>query len=230
MILNNKINTNILAPKHPVPVSIRLSLLLALIGGFLDAYTFIDRGGVFANTQTGNIVLLGIHLSNGDWLHSLIYFLPILAFIIGVLVSNFFKDNNKYNAEKAIIIIEIIILTLLAFIPNNISDTFVNIIISFIASVQVSTFRKLVNYPYCSTMCTGNLRSASDAFFLYTKSKDKEQLKKFSAYILIIIFFILGAILSAFITNKYNAKSLLVCVLLLILAYALLHFDKKRDI
>lgn len=227
MFLENKLNKSLFSPKHPVSISIRLSLLLALIGGFLDAYTFIDRGGVFANAQTGNIVLLGIHIANRDWLHMLLYLLPIIAFIIGVLVSNFIKNDTKYHTEKAVIIIEIIIILFLSFIPDSVSDTFVNIVISFIASVQVSTFRKLIDYPYCSTMCTGNLRSASDAFFLYIKTKDNNELKKCSAYILIIVFFILGAILSSFITTHYNAKSLLVCVFLLIIAYILLHFDNK---
>ena len=32
---------------------------LALSGGFQDAYSFLARGHVFANAQTGNIVLLG---------------------------------------------------------------------------------------------------------------------------------------------------------------------------
>ena len=41
-----------------------LGILLAVVGGFLDAYTSICRGHVFANAQTGNIVLLGVHLTN----------------------------------------------------------------------------------------------------------------------------------------------------------------------
>ena len=40
-----------------------LGIMLALTGGFLDAYTYITRGGVFANAQTGNIVLMGINLA-----------------------------------------------------------------------------------------------------------------------------------------------------------------------
>ena len=40
--------------------TILIGTLLALAGGFLDAYTYICRGGVFANAQTGNIVLFSI--------------------------------------------------------------------------------------------------------------------------------------------------------------------------
>ena len=45
--------------------SFRLGAVLALTGGFLDAYTYLIRGGVFANAQTGNIVLLGVRLMRG---------------------------------------------------------------------------------------------------------------------------------------------------------------------
>ena len=43
--------------------SLRMGGLLAAIGGFLDSYTYIARGGVFANAQTGNLVLLGLRLA-----------------------------------------------------------------------------------------------------------------------------------------------------------------------
>lgn len=38
--------------------SLILNLLLAFSGGFQDAYTYIVRDNVFANAQTGNIVLM----------------------------------------------------------------------------------------------------------------------------------------------------------------------------
>lgn len=37
-------------------------LVLTLSGGLQDAYSYFVRGRVFANAQTGNIVLLGGHL------------------------------------------------------------------------------------------------------------------------------------------------------------------------
>ena len=45
--------------------SFRIGALLAIIGGFFDAYSYLCRGGVFANAQTGNIVLLGVNIANG---------------------------------------------------------------------------------------------------------------------------------------------------------------------
>ena len=42
------------------------------------------RGKVFANAQTGNIVLLSTHLFEGDWGQALRYLVPVLAFLLGI--------------------------------------------------------------------------------------------------------------------------------------------------
>ena len=39
--------------------------LLSLSGGLQDAYTYLARGEVFANAQTGNIVLMSVRLFEG---------------------------------------------------------------------------------------------------------------------------------------------------------------------
>ena len=53
--------------EHPAQMSEAYSLgaLLTVGGGFLDAYTYFTRGGVFSNAQTGNLVLLAIRLAQG---------------------------------------------------------------------------------------------------------------------------------------------------------------------
>ena len=42
--------------------SFELGCVLAVSGGFMDAYSYICRDKVFANAQTGNILLFGINL------------------------------------------------------------------------------------------------------------------------------------------------------------------------
>ena len=43
--------------------AVSTGIFLTLSGGFQDAYTYYCRGNVFANAQTGNIVLMGSHLA-----------------------------------------------------------------------------------------------------------------------------------------------------------------------
>lgn len=47
--------------------TIRLGMLLAVSGGFMDAYSYIERDQVFANAQTGNMLLFGVNLSEGNF-------------------------------------------------------------------------------------------------------------------------------------------------------------------
>ena len=77
--------------------SLLLGIILAIVGGYLDAYTYIIRGGVFANAQTGNIVLLGINLAEGNFSNVIHYLIPILAFALGVLITEAVKQKLKVN-------------------------------------------------------------------------------------------------------------------------------------
>lgn len=43
-----------------------LSAILAISGGFQDAYTYNVREEVFSNAQTGNVVLMSQHFLMGD--------------------------------------------------------------------------------------------------------------------------------------------------------------------
>ena len=53
--------------------SFPVGVLLAISGGLMDAYSYLYRGHVFANAQTGNVLMFSIHLSKGEWMSSLHY-------------------------------------------------------------------------------------------------------------------------------------------------------------
>ena len=49
--------------KKQMSESLLIGTLLAVSGGLMDAYSYLFRGQVFANAQTGNILLLSVHLA-----------------------------------------------------------------------------------------------------------------------------------------------------------------------
>jgi len=53
-----------------------VGVMLAMVGGYLDAYTYISRDHVFANAQTGNMVLLAINIKEESWLKVFLYLMP----------------------------------------------------------------------------------------------------------------------------------------------------------
>ena len=117
--------------------TLTVGYLLAFAGGFLDVYTYICRDGVFANAQTGNMVLLGVNVAKGDFLPALSYLIPVLAFVLGVVISYFIKskflENDFLQWKQIVLGVEIASLIAVAFVPSGkISDMIVHIIISFV--------------------------------------------------------------------------------------------------
>lgn len=204
----------------------RLGIILALVGGFLDAYTYISRGNVFANAQTGNIVLLGVNFAQGNFKMVGFYFLPILAFFIGIIAAEMIKKRHKYNENihwrQIIIVIEIITLLIVGFIPGGRLDMLSNILISFVCSLQVESFRKINGNAYATTMCTGNLRSATEHLYNFKQTKDKNILKNSVQYYGIICFFIIGAIIGSILTDIFMTKSVLFTLIGLLIVFMLM--------
>ena len=211
--------------------SLKIGVILAITGGFLDAYTFLSRGKVFANAQTGNIVLLGTNLFQGEYKKALTYLIPVSSFIVGVFISEFiklkFKNNEKIHWRQIIVFIEIFLLVLVAFMPENLNNL-ANIIVSFICAMQVESFRKINGISCATTMCTGNLRSGTELLFKYIKTKEPDLKEKCINYYGIDLLFILGAGLGALFTNTFKEKAVLFCCVTLFIGFIVIFI--KEDI
>lgn len=205
--------------------SYRIGTLLALAGGFLDAYTFLCRGGVFANAQTGNIVLLGVNMASGRWEAAVTYFMPVAAFFFGIclaeMIKRRFRENPSMHWRQIILVVEIGVLTVVAFLPAQ-RDTLANILVSFICSMQVESFRKVHGNPYATTMCTGNLRSATEQLYQYRITRDKARLRNSLEYYGIILFFILGAALGTLFSGWLDKFAVLLACGFLLVAFGLM--------
>ena len=98
-------------------------------------------------------------------------------------------------------------------------DTAVNILVSFVCAVQVESFRKVNGHSVATTMCTGNLRSATEQIFHYVRTRDPDTKKTILSYYEIVVFFALGATLGAALSALFAEKAILFCCLFLIIAF-----------
>ena len=73
--------------------SIELGIILALAGGFMDVYSYIGRDHVFANAQTGNILLVGVSISEGNWALAGRYFFPVVSFAVGTMLADLVHER-----------------------------------------------------------------------------------------------------------------------------------------
>lgn len=199
--------------------SFHLAAILAITGGYMDAYTYLARGKVFANAQTGNIVLLGIEIMDGKFIETTKYLIPIVAFVVGIFVAEMIR--NKYSTFKRvawrqiILLIEILALIITAFLPIGSMDIVANTIISFVSALQMGSFRYVNGNPFVSTMCTGNLRSGTECLYHYVFKGNKGMKNKWMHYYGIILFFIAGAALGAWVTHQISGYAIMGCCLLL---------------
>lgn len=215
--------------------SMRLGALLAVAGGFFDAYTYLCRGGVFANAQTGNIVLLGLELAEREWLRALAYLAPILAFALGVVVAEVVKQRGKARQaggagmhwRQVIVLAEFVLLAVAAFLPQRMNMA-VNILISFVCAMQVEAFRKVRGSAFATTMCTGNLRSGTEQLVIWRQTGDANAARKARHYYCTILFFILGAALGAVCTDTLGERALLITCVPLLAVFGIMFIREEQ--
>ena len=122
---------------------------------------------------------------------------------------------------------EIILIFVVGLIPNQ-YDTIANIIVPFTCAIQISTFRKVKGYACATTMCTGNLRVATESLFGFITSKDKNQLKKSLTYYVVITFFLIGAIIGLVACKFWNIHAVWLCCIMLLVLFPLMHNWHKK--
>ena len=205
-----------------------LSAILALSGGFQDAYTYNVRNGVFSNAQTGNVVLMSQHLMEGNWMRALHYLFPVLAFAFGVLVAerigHTYKNARKIHWRQIVVLIEILILLAVGFMPQKFNMA-ATMLVSFACAMQVQSFRKVNGFSYASTMCIGNLRSGTAALSFYLRERRPEQLRQAMYYLGIIVLFAIGAGIGGNLSANYGIHMIWVSCGLLIVSFLLMFLD-----
>ena len=207
-----------------------LSAVLALSGGFQDAYTYNVRDEVFSNAQTGNIVLMSQHLMGGDWATALHYLFPLFAFALGVFVAeqigHRYKTYTKLHWRQIVVAIELVLLLVVGFIPTQ-YNIIATALVSFACSMQVQTFRKVHGYGYASTMCIGNLRSGTESLSIYLRDKKPEALRKALHYYGIICVFAIGAGAGGICSLHIGLRAIWVSSLLLCIAFGMMQKEHR---
>ena len=211
--------------------SLLTASFIILSGGLQDAYTYFCRGKVFANAQTGNIVLFSAHLFEGEWALSASYLVPLLAFMLGVFVAECvhrrYKSMEKVHWRQLIILAEIVLLFLVGFLPQSV-NTLANALVSFVCAMQVQTFRKVRGHAYASTMCIGNMRSGTDALCAYFHTHDKKILQKSLTYFAVIGIFAVGAGFGALLTKHFAERGIWVSCVLLAVSFLIMFIREEN--
>lgn len=212
--------------------SLRLGIMLAFIGGFMDAYSYICRGEVFANAQTGNMLLVGVNLYEGKFDNVIHYLFPVMFFGIGILIAEIlrYKLENKdlFHWRQLSILLEALVLFGVGFMPQSM-NLIANSITSLACGIHVESFRKIRGNGIATTMCIGNFRSANENMFKYFMEDDKAAGEKSLLYFFIILCFVIGAIAGNFFVKLFNEIAITFDSLFLFTAFVVLSMDLRKN-
>ena len=154
-----------------------IACLFALMGGYLDAYSYLAHGHVFANAQTGNVVLFGVSAASDDWRDAAQHLPPIAAFICGVAAARQLRVQATKRTFPAMLIcmaMQLIVLAMLAAMGATMPNALVVPAISFVAALQNTSFSKLGPWSFNSAMTTGNIRTATSGLMNWLLRQDRQ--------------------------------------------------------
>ena len=216
--------------KWQMSESILAGIWLAMAGGFMDAYSYLCRDEVFANAQTGNMLLFGVSVTQGKLDKAFQYICPVIAFTLGILLSELvhhkWEEKNKFHWRQIAVLLEAIILAVVCFVPRG-SSLLANTLTSLACGIQVESFRSIHGNAIATTMCIGNLRSGTQNLFDYWIKKEQSNLYKSVLYFGIILCFVIGAVWGSKMIEIMHEKAIIVCSLLLFFVFVLMFAQEE---
>ncbi|CAI2668831.1 YoaK family protein [Apilactobacillus kunkeei] len=209
---------------HPL-----IAILLAITSGGIDAYTFIEQGGVFAGLQTGNSILFGISLANHEFDQSLKYIFSIIFFALGIVIIKVMQRKlDSINIRKVIIMFyEIVVIMIVGLLVKNTSSVLIVGLLSLVSAAQLQEFKLLKGNPFNPLMMTGNISKIANNAYLALVDHDKKAKSLLMDTIMVITSFILGTFIMGIVDHYLNAYSVLVLIIPLSLVIIFNFINRK---
>jgi uncharacterized membrane protein YoaK (UPF0700 family) len=205
---------------------------LAGVGGFLDAYTFVGYHGVFANAQSGNIVLLGVDAQAGHWQEALLHIPPIVAFMLGVALAQLLAQPTVRQIVRRptrwVLIAEIVVLAAVGATPGWIPSGVITGAVAFVSAAQISTFRSLEGIGYSSTLTTANLRTLITKIFEWRAGHELASRHYAALLAWIIAAFAVGAGVGGLCTRLIHQRAAWIAAAVLMIVLVVVVVETRR--
>lgn len=199
----------------------RIACILSINAGFMDGFSFYHYNGRFIGTQSGNIIQSGINFACGNWGRFYDFIIPMIFFSLGVitrgLYSYYLKKENKSEALHLLRLqwSGVTIFSVIYGIGIPLSVSVYVGILSYFMAIQYDFFTKVHGLPYGSIFMTGNVRLLAANMTQFFITKDKKYIHSINIYLLLIVLFVVGGILSVMLGELMEHWTMIVSSLLL---------------
>lgn len=210
---------------------------LIAVAGFWGAYTYLLRGNVFCNAQTGNVVLMGIAFGSGKWKTGLYYLIPIFAYVFGSFLSELLPNLTKgllhIRWDTILILVEMLVILGLGFIPDSAPVQISQVLINFIASMQYNTFRQSEGTPMATTFATNHIRQIGVGLakeLQHRNRPDKAHRLKLAKHSKMLLFFFAGVVTGTVCCGLFAGRAIWATLLPLgVVLAALFYADETKE-
>ena len=213
-------------------LSLPVGAVLMVATGFLDAYTFLQHGHVFAQAMTGNLVLIAV----GAFDPSVVAFwrplTAYLAFLAGVVVmwawSRVESRRDLPVPQTATLAIQVVVLAVVGFVGGGPPSVVIVAVIAFVAGMQIAAFRGVGPASFTTTVMTSNSMRTVHALLGTLTSRDAEVREVARAYGTALAGFVGGAFLGAFASMVLGDRAAWVAAILFAVTCGLYVTDRLR--
>lgn len=196
--------------------NLRIATVLSFVAGIVNVTGFLSFNELTTNV-TGHFALFINDVAHFEFWRGTIYFLYIFSFLAGSFTSSLliekFKESKKLNIYVVPTIIEVLILSLIAFFSNILEFIQTDVIaclLLFAMGLQNSYVTKISNAVVRTTHLTGlftDLGIEISQLFFPKQYPDRKQLKgRIKLRLYIISFFFTGGLVGGFLFSELNLK------------------------
>ncbi|KAA0967639.1 DUF1275 domain-containing protein [Streptococcus cristatus] len=190
--------------------------LLTFCAGFVDAYTFMERGGTLVAGQTGNVVFLSVELIHHKTGEIEVKLATMLAFMLGIFLITVFRPIFEQSLWRVTSISPLVLIcTLVGSMPNTVPNMFIVPPIAFCMGVVATAFGEVDGIVYNNSFMTGNIKKTMVAFGNFVRTSEKPYLKEGIFFVALLGSFITGAIISTYLIQFYALRTIWIVAVIL---------------
>ena len=207
----------------------RLALFLTFCAGYVDAYTFIERGNTLVAGQTGNVVFLSVGIVQHNVADAGVKILTLLSFMLGVFVLTIYKDKFRIVKKPILSLLPLAILSIvIGFVPLTVDNIYIVPPLAFCMGLVTTAFGEVSGIAYNNAFMTGNIKRTMLAFGDYVRTKHTPFLREGLIFVSLLSSFVLGVVFSAYLSIFYEEKTILGIPLMMSIFYLSMLFAAWR--
>lgn len=179
-------------------IDVILHFVMCFTGGFIGAYSVLNRMDVLASAQTTNMMEIVICLLGHNIFEFITRFVALFIYMLAIALTVVLGHKTNLNLKRYAIVTNIVGLLILSLLPADMNPIIALYPLFFITATQWSIFHGAKGYNCSTIFSTNNLKQFVLSFTNYYIKREPADLEKGKFYIKSLCCFYVGVGISYF--------------------------------